>query len=141
MVYCSAQGRIQGGVFGVWRPPPLHNTLGKQKEGWVVIKTLKNVLFLELNAILAVLKERIHFFSKGLHPPHPLYPPLKDHFDKKKSSLYVNIENKPFRSNFHASIMQHPIASGGRSPPDPCFRDPPLCSDPPFKKSWIRPCR
>jgi len=24
-------GRIQGGVFGVWRPP-LHNTLGKQKE-------------------------------------------------------------------------------------------------------------
>ena len=25
-------------------------------------------------------------------------------------------------------------------PQTPCFRDTPLCLDPPFRKSWIRPC-
>ena len=45
------------------------------------------MLFLEFNVILAVLREHPMFY-KGLHPPHPLYPPCKDHFDKK-SPLYM----------------------------------------------------
>ena len=68
--------QCSGGVFGVWRfPPPLHNTLEKQKEWCIAIKPHKNVLFLKLNVILAVLKESIQCFLKGCihHTPYTLF--------------------------------------------------------------------
>ena len=126
------RGGSRGGSLGSG-DPPLHNTLGKQKEWCVVIKTHKNVPFLELNAILAVLKERIQFFLKGC-THHTPYTVLVKTTSIKKSSLYVNIENKPFRSNFHASKMQHPIASGGHSPPDPLLQRSTSVFRPPLQK-------
>ena len=66
------RGGSRGGLWGM--ETPLQNTLGKQKEWCVVIKIHKNVLLLELNVILAVLKESIQFFLKGCthHTPYTL---------------------------------------------------------------------
>ena len=60
----SAQGRIQGGLWGLERPPP-EIYQGSQKND-------KNVLFLELSefSVLHEIKQPIS--SKGLHPPRPL---------------------------------------------------------------------
>ena len=79
------------------------------------------MLFLELNVILAVLKESIQCFLKGCthHTPYTLF--VKTTLIRKVLSICKH-RNKPFRSNFHASKMQHPIAFGGLCPPDPLLQ-------------------
>jgi len=90
------------------------------------------VLFLELNVILAALKESNQYFLKGCthHTPYTLS--IKTTL-VRKSFLYV-IENKLFRNDFHSSKMQHPIASGGLCSPDILFQRPTSVFRPPLQK-------
>ena len=127
-----ATGADPGGVFGVWRPP-LQNTLGKQKEWCVVIKTHKNVLFLELNVILAVLKESIQFFLKGCahHTPYTLL--VKTTLIRKVLSICKHW------AIFMLQKCNTLLLLGGCAPQTPCFRDPPLCSDPPSENPGSAP--
>ena len=83
------QGRIQGGVFGVWRPPLPQNIREAKRMMCCYKNTEKNVLFLELNVILAALKESNQYFLKGCthHTPYTLS--IKTTL-VRKSSLYVN---------------------------------------------------
>ena len=92
------------------------------------------MLFLELNVILAVLKESIQFFLKGCthHTPYILL--VKTTLIRKVLSICINIDNKPFRSNFHASKMQHPITSGGLCPPNPLLQRSTSVFRPPLQK-------
>ena len=43
-------------------------------------------------------------FSEGLHPPHLLYPPPKDHFGKKSLSLYVNMDMTKTRNGLENGL-------------------------------------
>ena len=101
--------------------------------------TEKNVLFLELNVILAALKESNQYFLKGCthHTPYTL--PIKTTSVRKLLSISINIENKVFRNNFHNSKMQHPIASGGQCPPDILFQRPTSVFRPPSENPESAP--
>ena len=43
------------------------------------------------------------------------------------------------KRDFDVVITKNLQLLWGTAPQTPCFRDTPMCSDPPLRKSWIRP--
>ena len=80
---CNEQGRIQGGSLGSGDPPTKHI-----REAKGMMCCYKKCAFSWVKCHFSSFKREHTIFSKVLHPPHPLYPPCKDHFDKK-SPLYM----------------------------------------------------
>ena len=75
--------------------------------------------------------------SLGNAPPIPVLGGVGLNIDRCITQICLKSYNK---HGFGVIITKNPIASGGLRPPDPRIGDTLLCSDPPLRKSWIRPC-